>query len=287
MTTILGRNNYGKSRVRLVRVARRPDRHDISDLTVDVALEGEFEPAHVAGDNSGLLATDTMRNTVYALAKTQLTGSIESFARALADHFVAAGPSVTRAEVRIEEHPWDRLGAHEHAFPRGSGGQHVCTADSESVQSGIEDLLVLKTTASGWEGYLHEQYTTLPETDDRILCTIVTASWDYAGEVADYDAAWRAARSAILDTLGDHYSPSVQYTLLRLGEAVLAAVPEIARVRFSLPNRHHLLFNLSRFGLENDHEIFHATTEPYGLIEGTVERSPVEEDSRERLVATA
>ena len=154
------------------------------------------------------------------------------------------------------------------------------------MTSGIEDLLVLKTTGSGWEGYLREQYTSLPETDDRILCTVVTASWDYSAD-ADYDAAWEAARDAILSTFGDHYSPSVQYTLLRLGEAVLEAVPEIERVRFSLPNRHHLLFDLSRFGLENDHEIFHATTEPYGLIEGTVERSAVQQDSNRELAVTA
>ena len=283
----LGANRYGKGEIRLVKVVRTPGRHELRDLTVHVALEGEFDAAHREGDNTDLLATDTMRNTVYALAKNELTGSIESFARALADHFVAVGPSVTRAEVRIEEHPWDRLGAHEHAFQRGSGGVHVCTADSDRVQSGIDDLLVLKTTASGWEGYLHERYTTLPETDDRILCTVVTASWDYAGEPADYDAAWDAARGAILDSFGDHYSPSVQFTLMRLGEAVLEAVPEIARVHFTLPNRHHLLYDLSRFGLENDHEIFNATTEPYGLIEGTVERSPVSQNSNGKVAITA
>jgi urate oxidase len=283
----LGANSYGKSEVRLVKVVRTPGRHELRDLTVHVALEGEFEAAHTAGDNTDLLATDTMRNTVYALAKTSLDRSIESFARALADHIVAAGPSVTRARVRIEEHPWDRLGAHEHAFQRGSGGKRVCTVSSDGpVESGIEDLLVLKTTGSGWEGYLHEQYTSLPETDDRIMCTVVTASWDYAGD-ADHDAAWEAARDAILETFGDHYSPSVQYTLMRLGEAVLSAVGEIERVRLSLPNRHHLLYDLSRFGLSNDREIFHATTEPYGLIEGTVERSAVASDSNRELVATA
>jgi urate oxidase len=282
----LGANCYGKGEVRLVKVARTPGRHELRDLTVHVALEGEFEAVHTVGDNAGLLATDTMRNTVYALAKTELSGSIESFARALADHFVAAGPSVTRARVRIEEHPWDRLGSHEHAFQRGSGGRRVCTVDGSSVTSGIEDLLVLKTTGSGWEGYVREQYTSLPETDDRILCTVVTASWDYAAG-ADYDAAWEAARDAILRTFGDHYSPSVQYTLMRLGEAVLCAVGEIERVRFSLPNRHHLLYDLSRFGLENDREIFHATSEPYGLIEGTVERSALASDSNRELVATA
>ena len=281
----LGVNSYGKGEVRLVKVVRTPGRHELRDLTVHVALEGEFESAHTVGDNTELLATDTMRNTVYALAKDDL-GPIEAFARRLADHFVEAGPSVTRARVRIEEHPWDRLGAHEHAFQRGSGGTRVCTVSGDAVTSGIEDLLVLKTTGSGWEGYLREQYTSLPETDDRILCTVVTASWDYNAPT-DYDAAFATARDAILDTFGDHYSPSVQYTLLRLGEAVLEAVPEIERVRFSLPNRHHLLFDLSRFGLENDHEIFHATTAPYGLIEGTVERSALASDSNRELAATA
>jgi urate oxidase len=282
---MLGANRYGKGEVRLVKVVRTPGRHELRDLTVHVALEGEFEAAHTVGDNTSLLATDTMRNTVYALAKE--LGTIEAFAQRLSAHFVDAGPSVTKAHIRIEEHPWARIGAHEHAFQGGNGGKRVCTASADGVSGGIEDLLVLKTTGSGWEGYLREQYTTLPETDDRILCTVVTASWDFATEPTDYDAAFEAAREAILATFGDHYSPSVQYTLLRLGEAVLAAVPELSRVRLSLPNRHHLLFDLSRFGLENDHEIFHATTEPYGLIEGTVERAPGTRDAEKELVATA
>jgi urate oxidase len=270
---VLGANNYGKGEVRLVKVIRTPGRHDLRDLTVHVALEGDFAAAHVSGDNTGLLATDTMRNTVYALAKRHNFAAIEELALLLAEHFVQAGPTVTRATVRIEEHPWARLGDHEHAFQRGSGGTRVCTASSDgSVQAGIEDLLVLKTTNSGWENYLHEEYTTLPETDDRVLCTVVTATWSYA-QPTDYDTAFSAAREAILAAFVDHYSPSVQFTLYRMGEAVLEARPEIERIHFVLPNRHHLLYDLSRFGLANDNEIFHATTEPYGRIEGTVERS--------------
>jgi urate oxidase len=277
MGIVLGANNYGKGEVRLVKVVRTPGRHVVRDLTVHVALEGAFDAAHLEGDNTGLLATDTMRNTVYALAAEHLTGAIEEYALALARHFAEAGPSVTRARIRIEEHPWERLGSHEHAFQRGSGGTRVCEVTSDGdVTAGIEDLLVLKTTASGWEGYLHERYTSLPETDERILCTVVTAAWDYAEEVSDYDAAWDGARAAILRAFGDHYSPSVQFTLYRLGEAVLESCDAISTARFSLPNRHHLLYDLARFGIENDHEIFHATTEPYGLIEGTVERSPAE-----------
>ena len=131
---------------------------------------------------------------------------------------------------------------------------------------------MLRTTGSGWSGFLRDELTTLPETDDRILATAVSARWTYAEGGIDYGASWHAARDAILEAFGDHYSPSVQFTLRRMGRAVLKAVDAIERVRLSLPNRHHLLYDLSRFSLENPNEIFHATTEPYGLIEGTVER---------------
>jgi urate oxidase len=283
MTTILGHNNYGKSRVRLVRVARRPDRHDIADLTVDVALEGDFEAAHVAGDNSGLLATDTMRNTVYALARGTDVSDLERFGMRLVEHLLAAGPKVTGARIGLVAHPWDRLTAaggapHEHAFRGGSGGDRVATvagtASGFEVEAGIDGLVVLKTTGSGWEGYLHDEYTSLAETDDRIMATEVTARWTYGAHDIDFTASWHAVRDVVLEAFADHYSPSVQFTLHRMGEAVLEARPEVQRISFSLPNKHHLLYDLSRFGIENDHEIFQATDEPYGLIEGTVERAP-------------
>lgn len=283
MTTILGSNNYGKSRVRLVRVARHPDRHDISDLTADVALSGDFAAAHVEGDNSGLLATDTMRNTVYALARGFDVSDLERFGIRLVEHFIAAGPKVTGARIRLVSHPWERLRAaggapHEHAFQRGSGGDRVATvagtAAGVEIEAGIDGLVVLKTTGSGWEGYLRDEFTSLAETDDRIMATEITARWTYGTHDIDFTSSWHAVRDVVLEAFGDHYSPSVQFTLHRMGEAVLEARPEVQRVSFSLPNKHHLLYNLSRFGIENDHEIFHATDEPYGLIEGTVERAP-------------
>jgi urate oxidase len=296
MTTILGQNNYGKSRVRLVRVARHPDRHDIADLTVDVALEGDFAAAHVAGDNSGLLATDTMRNTVYALGRGTDVSDVERFGIRLVEHFVGTAPKVTRARVHLVEHPWTRLetagGApHEHAFQRGSGGDRVATvagdASGVAVEAGIDGLVVLKTTGSGWEGYLHDEYTSLAETDDRIMATEITARWTYRDGDVDFTAAWHAVRGVILAAFGDHYSPSVQFTLHRMGEAVLEARPEVERISFSLPNKHHLLYDLSRFGVENDHEIFQATDEPYGLIEGTVQRAPAQARAEDNGAAQA
>ena len=279
MTIAMGASNYGKSEIRLVKVTRHPDRHDLRDLTVDVVLEGDFEAAYVKGDNTALLATDTMRNTVYALAKDHLLGAIESFGLTLVNHFLEAGPTVERVRVRLVEHLWNRIEVngqgHEHSFVRGSGERTATvtgTASEIQVDAGIEDLLVLKTTNSGFEGFLKDRYTTLPETDDRILATMISANWSYGAEDVEFDRLWHGVQKRILETFTDHYSPSVQNTLYRMGKAVLVEYPEIQKIHFSLPNKHHLLFDLSPFGLENNNEIFYATNEPYGLIEGTVER---------------
>ena len=278
---VMGRSNYGKSDVRLVKVNRDADRHELTEARVDVDLEGDFEAAHVKGDNTGLLATDTMRNTVYALAKDHLTGDVEEFGLKLVDHFLEAGPKVTGVRIRFTEYLWDRIVAdgreHDHSFVRAAG-QRLATVsgdegDVRRVEAGIDDLLVLKTTNSGWEGFHREQYTTLPETDDRILSTVVTANWAYNTTEVSFGETWRGVRETVLATFTDHYSPSAQNTLYRMGSAVLERFPEIERIHFSLPNRHQLLYNLKRFGMENDNEVFHASAEPYGLIEGTVERA--------------
>lgn len=285
MSIVLSQARYGKCEVRLVKVSRRRHVHDLRDLTVDVRLEGDFHAAYVEGENAGLLATDTMRNVVYALAKERPIDPIESFGRRLVDHFLEAGPIVTRACVNIVEHPWSRLRVggrpHEHAFERGSGGNRVATVSGDGagvggiqIQAGIDDLLVLKTTASGWEGFVRDRYTSLPETSDRILATIITARWSYRDREVEFGESWSSVRDTILESFSDHYSPSVQFTLHHMGKAVLEGRPEVERISFSLPNKHHLLYDLGRFGLENENEVFHATDEPYGLIEGTVERSP-------------
>jgi urate oxidase len=279
---VLRASDYGKSDIRLVKVLRDQERHELRDLRVDVSLEGDFDRCYLDGDNGGVLATDTMRNTVYALAKDHLTGAAEEFARALCRHFLASSPLVRSARVRISEHPWERLRTadgqeHPHAFQRGHGGERVAVVKASArachTSAGIEDLLVLKTTGAGWEGFLRERYTTLAETRDRILATIVSASWDYAAGELEFDRLWEGVRARLLEAFADHYSPSVQYTLHRMGRAVLEAHPEVIRIRLSLPNKHHLLYDLERFGIANPGEIFHASAEPYGLIEGTVERS--------------
>jgi urate oxidase len=279
---VLGQNNYGKSEIRLLKVRRGAERHELWDLDVRVTLEGDFEEAHTRGDNSGLLATDTMRNTVYALAKDHLTGSIEAFGLALVDHFLRAGPTVRSCWVEITQHRWDRIEVdgrpHEHSFVRGRGERETKVSGDEGggrwVEAGIGDVYVMKTTNSGFEGFLRERFTTLPETDERILATIVTAKWVYNTTTADFDSLWDGVLRKTLETFTDHYSPSVQNTLYRMGKAVLEEFPEVERIWYSFPNVHHVLYDLARFGIENEGEIFHATRDPYGQIEGWVERRP-------------
>ncbi|GGL00940.1 factor-independent urate hydroxylase [Deinococcus radiotolerans] len=275
----LGENNYGKADVRLFKVFRDQPRHEIKDVQVRVAMTGDFGAAHTHGDNTDLVATDTVRNTIYALARDGLTGSIEAFGKHLIRHFVKRGPRVTSARASFVQHTWDRMPSHgaphDHAFVRQMP-KHTATVTGDgqtfSVESGIDELYILKTTQSGWAGFHRDQFTTLPETTDRILATTVTARWTYRTDEPDYDATWAQVYQTLMDVFPDHYSHSMQHTLYRLGEAVLTRCEDIERIFFSFPNRHHILYPLDRFGLDNPGVIFHADAEPYGVIEGWVER---------------
>jgi urate oxidase len=281
MSITLVHNNYGKSRVRLMKVARNGERHEIQETTLKIAFEGDFEKIHTIGDNSLCLPTDTMKNTVYALAhQTTEIEEIEAFAVRLANHFLANCPQVARATIEIAEHGWTRLRlggeSHQHAFIKSGNEKHTtaisATRDSITVESGVEDLIVLKTTKSGFAGFIKDQYTTLPETTDRILASSVKANWLYANPEAATASVWHSVRKTIIETFSDHDSLSVQHTLHAMGEAVLENFQDIAEISFSLPNIHYLPVDVSRFGLENDNRIFLPTDEPHGLIEARLTR---------------
>jgi urate oxidase len=277
-TAELAWHRYGKSRVRLVKVRRSREAHEIVDLTVDVRLEGRFERVYVDGDNAACLATDTMKNTVYALARQDPIDSVESFGVRLAEHFNAA-PAVTRVRIRVVEHRWDRLSVggrpHPHAFVQPGGEQWTAEvardADGTTIASGLTDLVLLKTTDSAFAGFPRDAFTTLAETTDRILATTVTASWRYRPGTTDFSGRERIRR-ALVETFAAHDSRSMQHTLYAMGEAALGACPDAAEVTLSLPNRHHLLVDLAPFGLDNPNEVFVATDQPYGLIEATIRR---------------
>ncbi|CAN5432561.1 urate oxidase [soil metagenome] len=281
MPVTIVHDNYGKSRVRLMKVARRGAIHEIQNTTVKISLEGDFEEIHTVGDNSRCLPTDTMKNTVYALAsQTGEIEEIETFALRLAKHFLANNQQVERVVIEIDEHGWTRIEAdrkpHEHSFTKGTDEKRTtkisADRDNTTVESGIEDLIVLKTTKSGFVGYIKDQYTTLPETTDRIFCTSVKAVWRYSEVEKAIGEVWSNIRQTIIETFANHDSLSVQHTLYAMGEAILEKFSEIAEIAFSLPNIHILPVDLARLGLENDNRIFMPTDEPHGLIEARLSR---------------
>jgi urate oxidase len=272
-------NRYGKCRVRLVKLRRSRDPHELVDATIDVRLEGAFAPVYVEGDNSWCLATDTMKNTVYVLARHDALDQIESFALRLADHF-AARPLVSRVAIAALEHRWSRVAVdgrpHPHAFMQAANERWTATVIRDDrgaeITSGLTDLQVLKTTDSAFAGFPRDELTTLPETDDRIMATSVTAAWKYRRGVSDF-AARERIRTALIETFAAHVSRSVQHTLYAMATAALEACADVTEITISLPNRHHLLVDLKPFGLDNPNEVFVPTEEPYGLIEATVRRT--------------
>ena len=277
--TRLAASSYGKANVRVVRVLRRPGLDVLKDLTVRVALEGDFEAAYTLGDNTLVVATDTMKNTCYAFAKEHLSGSSEAYGIELARHFFTFG-QVERSTITIAEHRWSRLSTggapSDHAFMRLGDFTRTAVVSASragvTVEAGIEGLSVLKTTRSAFANFPRDQYTTLPEADDRIMATRVSASWRYGTLDVDFDATHDAIVATLLDIFAEHFSPSVQSSAWLMGQGVLDRYEVVEEIRFSLPNLHHWLADLGPFGLTNDREVYVATTEPNGLIEATIRR---------------
>ncbi|MFD2934279.1 factor-independent urate hydroxylase [Spirosoma flavum] len=276
----LKKNAYGKNAINVSKVIRHPDHHEFRQISVNVSLEGDFETAHTIGDNTKILPTDTQKNTVYALAKDHFTDSIENFGLYLANFFIINNPHVSKATIEITEHQWSRMAfdgvTHPHAYISSGSEKHtatvVQTVDKITISSGITDLLILKTTDSGFENYIKDQYTTLRETADRIFATQCEASWEYTTHKLDFTDLFTTIRKALLKTFAYHKSLSVQQTLLAMGYAVLEANNVVKEIDLKMPNKHHIPFNLDQFGMDNNNEIFIATDEPYGYITGTVTR---------------
>jgi len=282
----LGSNRYGKSRVRMTRVTRYADHHDLDEWTVEVLLAGDFETAHTVGDNSNILPTDTMKNTVYFVARGSKADSIEEFAKELAEFLLSRNPQVSGVEVSVESHLWKRLTvdgqAHPTAFMRGSDERQttrVCRRQDEgfAITSGFDGLTLMKTAQSGFVGYIKDELTTLLETTDRLFCTAVKAEWTYTpkaiAEGIEFNKVRGHVREAMIATFAKHDSLSVQHTLYAMGEAALGHTDVIDDVHMVMPNKHNLLVDLKRFGSENPNHIFVPTDEPHGTIEATVKRA--------------
>jgi urate oxidase len=287
MSYVLGPNQYGKAENRVVRVYRDTARHEIRDLNVSTALRGAFGDAHTTGDQAAVLPTDTQKNTAFAFAKEHGVTSPEDYALALGARFLEACEAASGSRIEVEEYAWDRISVdgqgHDHAFVRRGGEVRTTVVtrdragDQAWVVSGLKDLVVLKSTGSEFKGYLKDEYTTLQETDDRILATSLVARWRYEAPAGgSYDVDWNKCyddiKRVLLETFATTYSRALQESLYAMGSAVLDTHAEVAEIKFSAPNKHHFLVDLSPFGTENNGEVFIAADRPYGLIEATVQR---------------
>ncbi len=286
MPAKLHTHRYGKSRVRLMRITRHEQHQDVDEWTVQVLLTGDFDEVFTVGDNTRVLATDTMKNTIYSRARESQAASMEDFAKELIDFLLGRNPQVSGAEVVIESTLWKRLTVDGQPFPtafmRGSDERQTATVSRQqygafAIRSGFDRLTIMKTAKSGFVGYIRDELTTLPETTDRLFATSVTCNWPYTekaiAEGIGFDKVRHHLRSIMLDTFARHDSLSVQQTLFAMAEAALGHTAILDEIYMLMPNKHQLLANLKPFGQDNPNHIFVPTDDPHGTIEATVRRA--------------
>ncbi len=275
------RNRYGKGRVRVMRLHRDGDRHEVSQLNIKAMVEGDFARTYTHADNSGTVSTDTIKNVVNVVARENTALNPEEFCQVLAKKFLDTYPQIASVAITSHETRWERLSfggkPHPHSFVLDSNGKPTVEVAASrggvsTLVSGIDGFAFMKSTQSGWENYVKDRYTTIPETADRLCATSMVASWKWSGKPANYPAANARILDTLLEVFSTTYSMSVQDSLYRMGEAALAAVPEISEISMACPNMHFIPMNLSAFGLDNNNDVFLPTDEPHGQIECTVGR---------------
>jgi len=278
----LAENRYGKSRVRLVRVNRKSTMHDFQEWTVEVLLQGDFLTCFTEGDNSKILPTDTMKNTVYSLARDSADECMEEFAKKTIGFLLRRNPQVSGAEVSISEKAWEHLqtGGQPHPTTFVQASAEIQTtkvtqtrASDFSVSAGFENLVVMKTSGSAFEGYIQDSLTTLPPAKDRLLGTTVSATWNYKQTDVAFASVRAKVHEILLAQFAAHQSKSVQHTLYAMGKAVLEDVVDVNDIELAMPNKHCLLVDLSRFGQDNPNEVFVPVDEPHGNIQARLRRA--------------
>jgi urate oxidase len=275
------KNRYGKGRVRVMRIHRDGDRHEVSQLNVKAMIEGDFARTYTDGDNSNSVSTDTIKNVVNIVARENTALCTEDFCQVLAKKYLDTYPQVASVALTVHETKWSRLSfggkPHPHSFVLDSNGKPTVEVSAirggaATMSSGIDGFAFMKSTQSGWENYVKDSYTTIPPTADRMCATSMVASWKWSGKPANYPATNRKILDTLLEVFAMTYSKSVQDSLYRMGEAALAAVPEISEISMACPNMHFILMNLQPFGLDNNNDVLLPTDEPHGQIECTVGR---------------
>lgn len=279
----LVQNDYGESRVRLFRVMHRGGLHEVKDLAVSGRFEGSFGPAYTAGDNRVILPPDTIKNTVYVLARQYPAEAIEDFAFHLVEHFLTYNPQVSRIALEITERPWSRIPigekGHASAFVGNAGERRAArisaTREKTSLESGIQNLHLLKTASASFEGFLRDPYTTVESRSQTIFSAEICAHWSYEFPEPEmpFSTMWHGIRKTLLETFAAHESKSPQNMLYMLGHAVLHNFEAIAEIQLTISEGYCGLVDLKPFGMENENEVFAPAAEPRAVVSGTMRRN--------------
>ncbi|MGF6308025.1 urate oxidase [Bradyrhizobium sp. i1.8.4] len=275
------KNRYGKGRVRVMRIHRDGEWQEVSQLNIKAMVEGDFARTYTDADNAMTVSTDTIKNIVNVVARENSGLCAEEFCQALAMKYLDTYPQISSVALTSHETKWARLSfdgkPHPHSFVLDGNGRPTVevtmTRDGAStLASGVDGFAFMKSTQSGWESYVKDRYTTIPETADRICATSMVASWAWSAKPMSYPATNAKILDTLLRVFSTTYSKSVQDSLYRMGEAALAEIPEISEISMACPNMHFIPINLSAFGLDNNNDVFLPTDEPHGQIECTVGR---------------
>jgi urate oxidase len=281
MAIRLAENSYGSSRIHLLRVTKQEGRHDIREIRLSIRFEGDFEAAHIHGDNRKILPPDTMNNTVYALARQHSIEPLENLGLHLIEHFLTYNPQVTHVLIQASESSWARLPQggkpHASAFARASNEERTSilsgTREGTQVRAGIDNLIVLKTTNYAFEDFKKDPYTTLQEEGDCILSTVIRADWLYTEEEAEFGPLWHGVRQMLLETFAEHDSQSLQHTLFAMGEAILNNCENVGEIHLSLPSKQFRLADLAPLGMDNPGTVFLPMDEPHATVEATLKKT--------------
>jgi urate oxidase len=289
MTTV-AENRYGKEGIRLVRVRRSPyNGNTFDEWTVRVLIEGDFVSSYAEADNSKVLATDTMKNTVYYVAQRTRTNSMEDFAKELVNFLLERHSQISSVNVTVERKAWSNIITsnnvrHPTSFTQTSNEVQLTKVKRSrhgafSIVSGLKDLKVMKTANSSFARFYRDSLTTLADSTDRLFGTAIQAMWTYddPSSIIDFDKTRQQIRGLMLDVFANHHSESVQHTLHAIGKYILEHVPSINKIHLTMPNIHCFPVDLTRFGEQNKNEIFMPVDDPHGYIQCALTRSPKRE----------
>ncbi|XP_071629829.1 uricase-like [Temnothorax longispinosus] len=287
----LGACGYGKNNVKLLYVRRSDElRHEIREYEVDTHLRLSSQRDYLEGDNRDIIATDSQKNTVYLMAKKHGIHSPEAFALLLCSHFLYMYEQVAEVSINVEEYPWARYQVdnrpHNHAFIMCPTATRFCQVsqlrnESPRIRGGLKELRVLKTTQSSFTDFIQDEYRTLPDMNDRIFSTVVTATWDFSTATGvDFDRVWDMVKECIMQNFAGPpdtgiYSPSVQNTLYLTEKCILNKVKQIRSIEMQMPNKHYFDLDFSKFSKViqgQNKEVYLPMDKPSGIIYARLNR---------------